>query len=194
MRKKQLSTSLFLAVVMLWLCVLHALSFAQQTNSDAAIAAQEKVQNAKLKMNKFLGSWAGKMTVSGPDASGQVMKDTQDTTAVARSLSTEGIGVIVEVKSLFYSETDLFGYDEVDEKFHMLSVGNNSTAGHYVGDWKDENTLEMISERGTEKGKLKSVLTLVWKSAKELNVKIDVTLDSKGGNFFATLEGTLTKK
>lgn len=176
--------------VLVFFCMLtfRAAGFAQQTDADADKAMQEKVRKAGMQVMKFLGAWSGSMTLTTADG----QKDTMDATVVGTSLGTKGVGVYAQLKSDAFEETDLFGYDAAANKMRMLAVNSNFMANDFIGGWKDENTLELENERAGPEGKpMKSVLTFMWKSAKELSVKNVMTVDGKP---FVTVEGTFTRK
>lgn len=174
--------------VVMFSFVLAAAGFAQQTDTDAGKAMQEKVQKAGMQVMKFLGAWSGTMTLATADG----QKDTVNATSLGTSLGTKGVGVYVQLKSDAFEETDLIGYDVASDKVRMLAVNSNFMASDFIGAWKDENTLELTSESAGPEGKpMKSVLTFTWKSAKEFTVKNVMTTDGKP---FATVEGALTRK
>lgn len=188
MNKKFLRNTFAPIFAVLCVAVFHAAIFAKGADEDADKAMQEKTQKASMQMMKFLGAWSGSVTLTTADG----QKDTVNATSLGASLGTKGVGAYVQLKSDAFEETDLFGYDVTTDKVRMLAVNSNFMANDFIGAWKDENTLELTNESAGPEGKpMKSALTFMWKSAKELSVKNVMTLDGKP---FATVEGTLTRK
>jgi hypothetical protein len=86
---------------------------------------------------------------------------------------------------------NIIGYDPYDKKLHWFSVDNFGTTHDHIGQLVDNDHLRLVHESQREGKIYKEEIDFLWKSPKQLHVKLVGTLD---GQIEETLEGTFVRK
>jgi hypothetical protein len=86
---------------------------------------------------------------------------------------------------------NIIGFDPFEQKLHWFSVDNLGTTHDHIGELIDKNHLRLIHESQREGKTYREEIDFVWKSPKEVYVKLIGTLDGKTEE---VLEGTFVRK
>ena len=77
-----------------------------------------------------------------------------------------------------YLENDLWSFDQASGKMHLFSITSEGDAHDHIGDWKDDQTLELKWKGSYEKEDLEENIVLKWVSKDQIEIK--ETFSSKG--------------
>lgn len=77
-----------------------------------------------------------------------------------------------------YLENDLWSFDQASGKIHLFSITSEGDAHDHIGDWKDDQTLELKWMGSYEKEDLEENIALKWVSKDQIEIK--ETFSSKG--------------
>jgi len=86
---------------------------------------------------------------------------------------------------------NIIGFDPHEQKLHWFSVDNFGTSHDHVGELLGKDHLRLIHESQREGKVFREEIDLIWKTPKEIHVRLVGTLD---GQTEETLEGTFVRK
>jgi hypothetical protein len=146
--------------------------------------AQQIIQQSQTieLIKQLIGEWTVVITVETSD--GKVISGCGEMTTVEIQGSVIDSEIDAHIESYYdFFENDLWSFDHSTGKVHLFSVTSEGTAHHYVGNWKDRQTLE-LTWSGTDQEDMHEQITAKWVTKDQIERK--ETSYSKGEALITT--------
>lgn len=153
--------------------------------------SEKQPKELKRLIDKLVGKWDGEIHVKTPDESilnGRGVLSAQEVVSgfgvsTHMKFDIEGFGI--------YEEQDLWSYQRWEKKIHFYSITTTAAVHDHVGEWADENRLN-LHWKGLNEGKPSTEeLILKWVSDTEIHAH---EIDLSEGELVMELDYVFRKK